>query len=135
MTKNMDVKTLLATIENSMKIAQSYDHISDNSYSNLTWPRFKQHIIVKEVYTPNKVAAAKWSVNQLFFKIIVVGHDGKEDTANKDMCVNGHTMSKIIATTGNGLNPKPKLVYDFTGHGASDIRYHGLTYSQAEADC
>ena len=43
-------------------------------------------------------------------------------------------MSKIIATTGNGLNPKPKLVYDFTGHGASDIRYHGVTYSQAESD-
>ena len=82
----------------------------------------------------NEVAAAKWSVNQLFLKISFVGHDGKEDTANKDMCVNGHMMSKIIATTGNGLNPKSKLVYHFTCHGASDIRHHGLTYSQAESD-
>ena len=59
MTKNMDVKALLETIENSMKIARAYDHISDNSYSNLPWPRFKQHVIVKDVYAPNKVPAAK----------------------------------------------------------------------------
>ena len=75
-------------------------------------------------------------MNQLYFKISVVCHDGNKDTSNKDVCVNGHIhmTRKIIATTGNGLNPKPKLVYDFTGHGASDVMHHGLTYSQAESD-
>ena len=112
--KDIDAKSFISRVESCMPIMGTFDvtipHITklDNAQSS-------QHCLLHGVYcTHNITFGQKSNVNELHYRVNLIGSNGISDPKCTDQVFDGHLMNKWIARVGTGIKVKNKFIYDGT---------------------
>ena len=67
------------------------------------------HFVIKKAYSPNDQHLGNWYMNQIYYQVIFVGHNGLTEPYSENIIVNGVFTLQLVKNSGK----KAKFVYDW----------------------